>query len=545
MTGWIEKQKLLASDGATNEFFGYTVSLDGDTALIGAPTRYSTDTGSAYVFTRTTGTWTQQAKLLASDGVTGDDFGRSVSLSGDTALIGAYYDDDNGEHSGSAYVFARTGTTWTQQAKLTASDGAADDWFGESVALDGDTALIGAHGDDNNGPGYGSAYVFTRTGTTWTQQAKLLVSNAAGGFGCSVSLSGDTALIGVISEIENETIYGSAYVFTRTGTTWTQQAKLFASDGAALDLFGTSVALSGDTALIGAENDNDNGFWSGSAYVFARTGTTWTQQQKLLASDGSFGDSFGVSVSLDGDTALIGALYDSDKGDSAGSAYLFTRTGTTWVQQQKLLASDGAPANNFGCSVSLSGDTALIGARYGAQNKGSAYVFTKEGGNQPSPTITGPANGKVGTAYDYNFTAIDPDGDQVYYLIDWGDNTKSEWIGPYSSGEQITKSHTWSKKATYTVKAKAKDIYGHESYWATLSVTMPVDYQSSRSQQQSTPQSNPLVQQSPSINPSGTQQQYTASTTATTPANTPTTKTVATTLTAPTSKSLISLSTRR
>jgi hypothetical protein len=166
MTGWIEKQKLLASDGATNEFFGYTVSLDGDTALIGAPTRYSTDTGSAYVFTRTTGTWTQQAKLLASDGVTGDDFGRSVSLSGDTALIGAYYDDDNGEHSGSAYVFARTGTTWTQQAKLTASDGAADDWFGESVALDGDTALIGAHGDDNNGPGYGSAYVFTRTGTT-------------------------------------------------------------------------------------------------------------------------------------------------------------------------------------------------------------------------------------------------------------------------------------------------------------------------------------------------------------------------------------------
>jgi len=474
IVSWTEMQKLLAADGATNEFFGYTVSLDGDTALIGAPTRYSTDTGSAYVFTRATGTWTQQAKLLASDGVTGDDFGRSVSLSGDTALIGAYYDDDNGEHSGSAYVFTRTGTTWTQQAKLLASDGAADDWFGESVALDGDTALIGAYGDDNNGPGYGSAYVFTRTGTTWTQQAKLFLSSDVGGFGCSVSLDGDTALIGVISEIENETIYSSAYVFTRTGTTWTQQAKLLASDGAALDLFGWSVSLSGDTALIGAENDNDNGFWSGSAYVFARTGTTWTQQQKLLASDGAFGDSFGVSVSLSGGTALIGALYDSDKGDSAGSAYVFTRTGTTWTQQQKLLASDGAPANNFGCSVSLDGDTALIGARYGAHNDGSAYVFTKEGGNQPPPTITGPAEGKVGVATDYNFKAIDPDGDEVFYFIDWGDTTNSGWIGPYASGEQITRSHTWSTKGAYTVKAKAMDIHGNESDWAQLQVKMPV-----------------------------------------------------------------------
>jgi hypothetical protein len=380
---WTQMQKLLASDGAAGDQFGVSVSLSGDTALIGV---YVDDdngdsSGSAYVFIRTGTTWTQQAKLLASDGAAMDLFGLSVSLSGDTAFVGAQQDDDNGANSGSAYVFTRTGTTWTQQAKLLASDGAAGDNFGCSVSLSGDTALIGAYNHYNNGTDSGSAYVFTRTGTTWTQQQKLFASNSAAGdwFGFSVSLSGDIALIGAEGDDDNGANSGSAYVFTRTGTTWTQQAKLLASDGATEDRFSFSVSLSGDIALIGAEFDDDNGANSGSAYVFTRTGTTWTQQAKLLASDGEAGDKFGHSVSLSGGTTLIGAEGDDDNGSDSGSAYVFTRTGTTWTQQAKLLASDGAIGDEFGCSVSLSGDTALIGAIFDDDNgsdSGSAYVFT-------------------------------------------------------------------------------------------------------------------------------------------------------------------------
>jgi len=378
---WIEMQKLLASDGTAWNNFGCFVSLDGDTALIGAPDDDDNGevSGSAYVFTHTGTTWTQQAKLLPSDGAAWDLFG-IVCLDGDTALIGAPYDDDNGNMSGSAYVFTRTGTTWTQQAKLLPSDGATNDSFGGSVSLDGDTALIGARGDDD---AKGSAYVFTRTGTAWTQQAKLTAADGATWdfFGNVVSLDSDTALIGAPLNDDNGNQSGSAYVFIRSGTTWSQQQKLLALDGTAEDSFGVSASLSGDTALIGASLDDDNGGDSGSAYIFTRSGTTWTQQAKLLTSDGAAEDVFGVSASLSGDTALIGAVGDDDNGNRSGSAYVFTRTGTTWTQQQKLLASDGAAEDFFGwLSISVDGDTALIGAGGNDDNgdqTGSAYVFTK------------------------------------------------------------------------------------------------------------------------------------------------------------------------
>ena len=378
---WTEMQQLLASDTAGKDVFGCSVSLNGDTALIGAMYDHDNgyDAGAAYVFTRTGTTWTQQAKLIASDGEQQDDFGCSVSLSGNTALIASLWDDDSGENSGSAYIFTRTGATWTQQAKLLASDGAVDDYFGFSVSVSGDTALIGTFVGEIDR--MGSAYVFTRTGTTWTQQQKLLASDGAESdqFGCSVSLNGDTALIGAYHDDDNGNESGSAYVFTRTGTTWTQQAKLLASDGAAGDFFGWSVALSGDTALIGAKWDNDNGDQSGSAYVFTRTGTTWTQQAKLLASDGEMYDDFGYSVSLSGNTALIGVDGDDDNGAESGSAYVFTRNGTTWTQQAKLLASDGTSWELFGGSVALDDDTVLIGAIGYEKYKGSTYVFIRTG----------------------------------------------------------------------------------------------------------------------------------------------------------------------
>jgi hypothetical protein len=386
---WSEVQKLLASDSVAESGFGGSIALDGDIAIIGSPGDDDNGhwSGSAYVFIWDGATWTEQAKLLPSDGGAVDaQFGGYLDFDGDTVVIGAFWDDDNGLHSGSAYVFTRTGTMWTEQQKLLPADGVVDMQFGISIDLDGDTVLIGANRDDDNGIRSGSAYVYTRSGNTWTQQAKLIASD--GGeeerFGIDVALEGDTAMIG--SETPDNGDYsGSVYVFTRSGSTWTEQQKLLASDGAASDWFGFSIALDGDTALFAASQDDDMGSNSGSAYVFTRTGSTWAEQQKLNASDGTVGDKFSENaVALDGDTAIIGAFMDDDMGSNSGSAYVFTRTGTTWTQQQKLTASDGAASDYFSSyALSLEGDTAFIGAWYddnvNGVDAGSAYVFTKSG----------------------------------------------------------------------------------------------------------------------------------------------------------------------
>ena len=391
--GATEEAKLNANDGETSDYFGYSVAMDGDTAVIGAyrdTYDAGSDFGSVYVFTRSGGTWTQQAKLNATDGATNDFFGISVAVDGDTVVIGAYHDDDRGTDSGSVYVFTRSGTTWTQQAKLNASDGAAGDMFGYSVSVDGDTVVIGAWGDDYGaGTDSGSAYVFTRSGTTWMQQAKLNANDVAAYnayFGYSVLVDGDTAVIG--APYDYGSYSGSAYVFTRNGATWTQQAKLNATDGAGFDNFGISVAVNGDTAVIGAYLDDDLGGQSGSAYVFARSGATWTQQAKLNANDGAVGDRFGYSVSVDGDTVVISAHRDDDRGTDSGSAYVFTRSGGTWTQQAKLNASDGAAEDDFGYSVSVDGDAVVIGAPNDDDkgiNSGSAYVYSlgSTDGNAP------------------------------------------------------------------------------------------------------------------------------------------------------------------
>ena len=391
-------QKLLANDSAAWGSFGYSVSLstDGSIALIGA---YGDgdESGSAYVFTRAEdGGWIQQAKLTADDGATNDWFGYSVSLSADggMALIGAVYDDDKGDYSGSAYVFTRAADGgWIQQTKLIADDGATNDWFGYSVSLsaDGSVALIGARYDDDKGDSSGSAYIFTRAADgTWIQQDKLTAGDGAAWdyFGNSVSLSADggTALIGAHFDNDKSTDSGSAYVFTRAADgSWSQQAKLIADDGAEKDEFGWSVSLSADgsVALIGSRYDDDKGDSSGSAYIFTRAPDgTWIQQDKLIAGDGAAGGSFGHSVSLsaNGTAALIGAIGDNDKGDGSGSAYVFIRAADdSWSQQAKLTPDDGATADSFGRSVFLSADggIALIGASGDENHSGSAYVFSR------------------------------------------------------------------------------------------------------------------------------------------------------------------------
>ena len=233
-----------------------------------------------------------------------------------------------GSNAGSAYVFTRDGSgLWRQQAKLTASDAAEDDEFGRSVAISGDTVVIGACGNEVAGSDSGSAYVFTSDGSgSWTQQAKLTASDAASSdnVGYSVAVSGDTAVIGAWGDAEGGSSSGSAYVFTRDGSgSWTQQAKLTASDAAAGDAFGRSVAVSGDTAVIGANWDDNPGLNSGSVYVFTRGGIgSWAQQAKLPAPDDAENVWFGNSVAVNGGTAVIGAGWDLGIGFS-GSAHVF------------------------------------------------------------------------------------------------------------------------------------------------------------------------------------------------------------------------------
>ena len=350
----VQQARLLGGTLQDAAAFGHSVALSGDTALVGAPYEMvdgQDSQGAAYVYTCSGGVWTQQGgPLVAADGDASDWFGFSVALDGDTALVGAYGAD-------AAYVFVRRGGVWTQQGgPLT---GAPDSFFGVSVALDGDTALVGA-------PIADSVYVFTRNAGAWTQQGGPLTGAPDSYFGWSVALDGDTALVGAPS-------VDSVYVFTRTAGVWAQQGA--ALTGPSSSWFGWSVAVDGDTALIGAYGA---GGYDGAAYVFVRRGGTWTQQGGPLA--GPSDSFFGISVALNGDTALVGAAF-------ADSAYVFTRNGGAWTEQGDPLT--GQSGSFFGWSVALEGDTALVGADVyalapssarangGSIRPGAAYVFSR------------------------------------------------------------------------------------------------------------------------------------------------------------------------
>jgi len=372
---WSEQDKLIASDGGSGDWFGISVSIDGDYAIVGARDDDG-EKGSAYVFKRTDAAWPQEAKLTASDGVAGDWFGISVSIYGDYAFVGADADDNsNGINAGSVYVFKRTGASWIEEAKLTASDGTANDYFGRSVSIDGDYAIVGAYYDNNIA---GSAYVFKLTDENWIEEDKLTASDgeASDYFGITHSIEGEYAVIGAYRDDNSNGVNaGSVYIFKRTGTSWVEQDKLTASDGEAGDRFGIEVSMDGGYAIIGAYYDDTN---TGSAYMFKRTGEDWIEEDKLTASDGGINDYFGRSVSIDGDYAIIGAWGDNS---FTGSMYVFKRTGTSWVEQDKLTASDGESGDRFAYQVSIDGDYAIVGAYCDDNNNGveagSAYVFEK------------------------------------------------------------------------------------------------------------------------------------------------------------------------
>ena len=394
-----EQAKIQASDVGADDRFGHSVSIssDGNTAIVGAwyEDTGATDAGAAYIFTKSGATWSQQAKIQATDKELGDTFGSSVSISsdGNTAIVGAYLEDTGGTNAGAAYIFTRSGTSWSQQAKIQATDKESSDFFGYSVSIsgDGNTVLVGAYAEDTGDTNAGAAYIFTRSGTSWSQQAKIQSSDieAADSFGNSVSISsdGNTVLVGASSEDTGATEAGAAYVFVISGVTWTQQAKIQSSDIEADDNFGHSVSISGDgnTAIVGSKNEDTGGTSAGAAYIFTRSGTTWTQQAKIQATDKEAGDNFGmaVSISVGGNTAIVGAWVEDTGGENAGAAYIFEKSGSTWTEMQKIQASDKQASDYFGYSVSISGNgnVTIVGAYTedtGASNAGAAYIYEAE-----------------------------------------------------------------------------------------------------------------------------------------------------------------------
>jgi len=366
----------------------YDVDISGDTLVVGNPADSPggiAHAGSAAVFVRTGATWTQQVKLTVSDAIANDSFGRAVALSGETLVVGL---GAHPLHTGAVYVFVRDGESWTQQAKLVASDGETGDWFGSSVDISGDTIVVGApnHPVDTRD---GAAYVFVREGTTWTQQAQLLPSGLGSDifFGQSVAISGDTVVCGSPFYTTTAWNAGAVYVFVRNGTNWSEQARF--TGVAENEELGWSVAMEGDTVIAGGLQEQgafaEQG--PGLARVFVRSGATWSQQATLTASGAAPEAELGWCVALAGDTAVVSSRFDAPAGlAGAGAAYVFTRSGAAWTQQVRLIASDGAMGDWVASSVAISGDTVIAGSVDNdgdPSDWGRAYVFRLQGEGGP------------------------------------------------------------------------------------------------------------------------------------------------------------------
>ncbi len=401
---WIE-QKLTASDGAANDQFGTVVAISGSTAVVGVPFATvggNANQGAVYVFTGSGGSWSQTQKLTASDGTASNEFGTVVAISGSTAVVGVPFATVGGNaNQGAVYVFTGSGGSWSQTQKLTASDGVAYDEFGTSVAVSGSNALIGAPFKASEG----YAYVFTVSGSIWSQMQEFTASPAISGgyFGYAVALDGSTALVGAEqAKVGGNSYQGAAYIFTSSGGSWSQIQQLTASDGAANDHFGWAVTVSGNTALIGVPFATVGGnTYQGAAYVFTDSGGSWSQTQKLTASDGAEAANFGHGVAVSGSTALVGAEQANiGSNDYQGAAYVFTSSGGSWSQTQKLTASDGASLDEFGWAVALDGSTALVGAPYAnvdfKSEQGVAYIY---GGSDLDLALSAPTAVNTGAQY--------------------------------------------------------------------------------------------------------------------------------------------------
>ncbi len=432
---------VVAPGGAPGALFGQSVALSGDRLAAGAPAADS-NTGAVYVFERGTGDWSTAVRLFPSSQQTGERFGTSVALAGDRLVAGAPRSDVPTTDAGLARVFRFDGLFWTEETTLAENDnwasfqGGSGDKFGESVAIDGDTILVGAPGKDDKATDAGATYAFTRNEGEWIFQQKFLapggwfdwdfghavaVAGAVGfagapatsagtspgavfalpcfaqsarlprpsalegeRFGFSVSACGETLLVGApFAGPEGEENTGSASVWVPKGTAWEMEAELVPAEPDRFSLYGFTVSLSGDTAAIGSNGARVGGVRLGAVFVFVRSGGAWTEEQKVSPPGLLSSDAFALAVAIDGDTMVASAYLDDDFGENAGSAYVFTRSGGAWSLEQQIFPGETVPFAHFGASLAISGDTIVVGApndEFGHVGIGAAYVFTRSGG---------------------------------------------------------------------------------------------------------------------------------------------------------------------
>lgn len=381
---YAQQQKLLPDDGKAAAQFGYSVAIDGATALVGA---HQADihniqhAGAAYVYSLGAAGWQQQAKLVAEPAYAGDTFGGNVALKNHIAMLGAIKRDDKADDAGAVFAFERGAKEWSQKQILTALDGKAGDAFGQSIALTERFAVIGAPHSDAPDKDSGSAYVYVLDNDSWRFQSKLTATDGAAGdlFGISVAIEGNTILVGADLNGERAEKAGAVYAYEFDGKQWNQQAKLMAQDGANADIFGVRVALSGDTALISARRADVDGMGkdAGAAYLFERTEGKWTQIQKLVAPDGKADDRFARGVALNKDTAIISAMHHDAIANNAGALYVFKKQLGQWRYTATIAASDAVAEDRFGWNVALSNNTAIIAVPHRNDNgnaSGAAYI---------------------------------------------------------------------------------------------------------------------------------------------------------------------------
>tara|TARA_A100001015_G_scaffold293864_1_gene370967 strand:+ start:387 stop:1664 length:1278 start_codon:yes stop_codon:yes gene_type:complete len=357
-------QIVTADNVITNNVFGWDTALDGNTAVIGAP---KFDEGSIHVFERIDNIWTHIESISSPDWPQNDSFGKSVSIEGDTIAVGA-----PGLGNGSVYIFEKNNTNWVFKQKLSSSDGAPFDNFGNAISINDDTLVIGAYFDDDNGFSSGSAYIFERLNGVWEEQQKLLPKSGYynNHFGRSLSLDNDYLIIGSPGYLAGA---GAAYIFKKNNNIWEETDRLTPSSAVQYAYFGTTVDIENEISIVGAWADN-------SAFIFSNENNIWIEKQKIVADDAVANDSFGSHVSIESDIIVVGASRNSNNNIKTGSAYIFAKESNIWEQKQKLITNDGSQDDYFGQSISIENGTILIGAPYADDesnsDSGSSYFYT-------------------------------------------------------------------------------------------------------------------------------------------------------------------------
>jgi hypothetical protein len=420
--------KILASDGQEMDQFGFSIATSGDFAIVGAPEEdeKGNNAGAVYLYEQLNNQWTESDKIVAPDGAAEDYFGRSVDMLGDLAIVGASSDD----LIGSAYIYRFSGNSWNLEQKITPNDGSTGYRFGNSVAISGDIAAVGAWGSGD----IGAVYIFTYQSGNWTQTDKIIPTDGGDGdrFGWSIDLYGNYLIAGSPFDDDKGDESGSAYIY-RNDNGWTLDKKINANDGDPDDRFGFSVSIGYQNAVVGAYKDEgiNGNLEAGSAYVFFKSiSVNWEQTAKLWAQDALDFQWFGSSVAVSGDYIIVGAEQDCEMDQWSGAAYVFRNEGNNWLRQNKLFADDGEKYDRFGQSVYLFGETAIISATGSAGNgasSGSAYIFKSivNTSNLPILSVT-PSSFDVTSVQ--STISIQIHNNYPAYSMDWTAYSLDPWL---------------------------------------------------------------------------------------------------------------------